>query len=301
MKRLNIKKADIDIMRKELEMAIEGHYSYDGAGVKLRRIFGGQNAARYTDPFLLLDNFGSKDLKDYEKGFPWHPHRGIETVTYILEGKVKHRDSTGVSGVIGSGELQWMTAGSGIFHEEMPQVEKEGNSGLQLWVNLPKEHKMTQPKYRNLKDKNMPAVTDSYGNRIKVIAGRRADAIGPISDLSIPISYYVVDMKKDSQFVQDIPEGHTAIAYVLKGRLGVEKGTEIEEGSAAIYKRSGDSVAVSTGSETAKFMLISGKPLNEPVAWYGPIVMNYKQELVKAYEELENGTFIKESADVQDL
>ncbi len=288
-------------MRKELGMSIEGQYSYDGAGVRLRRIFGGQNIARYTDPFLLLDNFGSKDPKDYEKGFPWHPHRGIETVTYVLEGKVKHRDSTGVSGTIESGELQWMTAGSGIFHEEMPQVEKEGNSGLQLWVNLPREYKMSKPKYRNLKDKNMPLVKDSYNNRIKVIAGRRADAVGPISDLTIPISYFVVEMGKNSTFSQEIAEGHTAIAYVLDGRLIVDKDTSISEGSAAIYKRGGDSATVSTGAEKARFMLISGKPLNEPIAWYGPIVMNYKQELVKAYEELESGKFIKETGNVEDL
>ncbi|MCL5102434.1 MAG: pirin family protein [Candidatus Marsarchaeota archaeon] len=288
-------------MRKGIDIIIEGQYSYDGAGVRLRRIFGGQNIARLTDPFLLLDNFGSKDPKDYEKGFPWHPHRGIETVTYILDGKVKHRDSTGVSGTIGKGELQWMTAGSGIFHEEMPQVEKEGNSGLQLWVNLPKEAKMRNPVYRNLKDKNMPSVEDGYGNRIKVIAGRRADAVGPISDLSIPIGYFVVDMKRNSVFSQKLEEGHTAIAYVLEGRINVEKGAEVKEGSAAIYKRDGDEVAISTDNENAKVMLISGRPLNEPIAWYGPIVMNYKQELVKAYEELQNGDFIKEQGSVEDL
>ncbi|MEM3841695.1 MAG: pirin family protein, partial [Candidatus Micrarchaeaceae archaeon] len=223
------------------------------------------------------------------------------TVTYVLEGKVKHRDSTGISGTIGSGELQWMSAGSGIFHEEMPQVEKDGNCGLQLWVNLPKGQKMSKPKYRNLKDKNIPVVADSYGNKIKVIAGMRADAIGPIRDLSIPISYYVVEMGRNSLFQQDIPEGHTAIAYVLEGRISVRKEESIAEGSAAVYKRKGDSVAISTGSEKAKVMLISGKPLNEPIAWYGPIVMNTKQELIKAYEELQNGTFIKQGGDVEDL
>jgi len=290
-----------EYMRKLVEMIIEEQYSYDGAGVKLRRIFGGANIAKYTDPFLLLDNFGSKDPKDYEKGFPWHPHRGIETVTYVLEGRVKHRDSTGISGVIEKGELQWMTAGSGIFHEEMPQVEKNGNSGLQLWVNLPKEQKMAKPKYRNLKDKSMPVVKDSYNNSIKVIAGRRADAIGPISDLAVPISYFIVEIGRNSYFSQNVPEGHTAIAYVLSGRLKVSDDTEIADGTAAVYKRSGDSVAFSTAGDGAKFMLISGKPLNEPIAWYGPIVMNYKQELVKAYEELENNSFIKDSGNVEDL
>jgi len=288
-------------MRKSIEMIIEGEYAFDGAGVKLMRIFGGANAAKYTDPFLLLDNFGSKDQKDYEKGFPWHPHRGIETVTYIIEGKVKHGDSTGISGTIGKGELQWMSAGSGIYHEEMPQPSPEGLNGLQLWVNLPKEMKMSKPKYRNVKEKNMPTVTDSYNNKIRVISGRAKDAIGPVSDTSVPIGYKVIEMPRRSVFESVVDNSYTTIVYVLDGKLNVGNEKPIGHGSAAIYKHDGDNISVSTGNESAKLILLTGKRLDEPIAWYGPIVMNYRQELLKAYEELENGTFIKESGDVEDL
>ena len=289
------------IIRKQITTVFRGAESYDGAGVKLHRVFGGQGSAHVTDPFLLLDNFGSKRREDYEKGFPWHPHRGIETVTYVLEGKVKHRDSTGVSGTIGSGELQWMTAGSGIFHEEMPQVEPEGNSGLQLWVNLPMASKMQKPKYRAIGKNNAPEIELQSGSKVRLIAGRIGSVEGPVADLSDPVEYYHIKLHDGSLFEHAVRPGRTAIVYVLKGSIRSGENAILKAGEAGVYGRNGDSLAFASAEHGTELLLLTGKPLNEPVAWYGPIVMNTRDEIVKAYEELNSNSFIKSEAEVEDL
>ena len=298
---INMYSAAYHTMRRDIEAIFEGYDTQDGAGVKLHRVFGGQDSAAYTDPFLLLDNFGSKDRKDYEKGFPWHPHRGIETVTYVLDGRVKHRDSTGVSGTIGSGEIQWMTAGSGIFHEEMPEVDPNGNKGMQLWVNLPKASKMQAPVYRNVGKNDAPEVRLPNGIRVKVVAGRLGDAEGPVNGLSNPIEYYHISMPLGSSYESYIESARTALIYVISGRLKLDKGRSITAGSAATFGRNGDSVSFVSEERNTEALLLTGIPLKERIAWYGPIVMNTREELVKAYEELQNGSFIKGSADVEDL
>ena len=289
------------IIKRQITTVFRGAESYDGAGVKLHRVFGGQGSAHVTDPFLLLDNFGSKRKEDYEKGFPWHPHRGIETVTYVLDGKVKHRDSTGVSGIIGSGELQWMTAGSGIFHEEMPQVEPEGNNGLQLWVNLPSASKMQKPKYRAIGKNNAPEIELHGGSKVRLIAGKIGSVEGPVSDLSNPVEYYHIKMRAGSLFEHAAGPGRTAIVYVLKGAILSGESSRINSGEAAVYDRKGDSLSFASAEHGTEVLLLTGQPLNEPVAWYGPIVMNTREEIVKAYEELNTNSFIKSEAEVEDL
>ena len=269
--------------------------------MKLHRVFGGQGSAHVTDPFLLLDNFGSELKEDYEKGFPWHPHRGIETVTYVLDGKVKHRDSTGVSGTIGSGELQWMTAGSGIFHEEMPQVEPEGNSGLQLWVNLPMASKMQKPKYRAIGKNNAPEIELHGGSKVRLIAGRLGSVEGPVADLSNPVEYYHIKMHDGSLFDHNVESGRTAIIYILKGSVLSGEDSRLKAGEAAVYDRKGDSLSFASVEHGTEVLLLTGQPLNEPVAWYGPIVMNTREEIIRAYEELNNGSFIKSEAEAEDI
>ncbi|AWR98241.1 pirin family protein [Acidianus sulfidivorans JP7] len=284
---------------------VQGRHTMDGAGVKLYRVFGGTEIAQITDPFLLLDFFGSSNPEDYIMGFPWHPHRGIETVTYVMEGKVEHEDSEGNKGVIYPGDVQWMTAGSGIFHQEMPKPldEKEilhtrvlntNNKGLQLWINLPANRKMTTPVYRGLKNNQIPR-EDIEGGYVKIIAGEYNGIPGPVkAGKDVDPTYLHVVLSPESQFYHKVKEGYTVLAYVIKGKAKFDQDTpEISEGNLVIFG-DGNEIKVNTNKDSSvEFILLSGKPLKEPIAWYGPIVMNTQQQILEALSDLRKGTFVR--------
>jgi quercetin 2,3-dioxygenase len=279
---------------RTIRTVIKSRPTREGAGVHLRRVFG-NNEVPMFDPFLLLDDFRSDNPDHYLAGFPWHPHRGIETITYVLCGNVEHGDSMGNKGVISDGCTQWMTAGSGIIHQEMPRGNYEGKmEGFQLWANLPKSHKMMQPRYRDIKSGDVPEVVLENGIRIKVIAGRVNGIQGPVKDIVIDPEYLDVTVPAAATFTHETSKGHTVFAYVIEGQgyFDERKDTLVGNGTACLYN-DGNSVQVSTGKEAVRFLLISGKPINEPVAWYGPIVMNTEEELEVAFNEYQQGTFIK--------
>lgn len=265
----------------------------EGAGVKLRRGFGNAEVPRF-DPFLLFDDFSGDDPKDFMAGFPWHPHRGIETVTYILGGGVRHQDSIGNSGVIERGDIQWMSAGSGIIHQEMPEGSS-GIKGFQLWVNLPQKGKMSAPRYQEIKRKAIPEI--AFGNHatMRVIAGSVEKTRGPVEDIMAEPLYVDVTLEANHEFSFPVPAGHTTFVYIFEGSLGsgVEGSIDFPKGIILLYAREGDLVSLHAGSSGAHFLLVSGKPLGEPVAWYGPIVMNTEAELHTAFRELNEGNFIK--------
>ncbi len=266
----------------------------EGAGVHLKRVFGFSDVTLF-DPFLLLDDFRSDNPEHYLKGFPWHPHRGIETITYMLTGDVEHGDSMGNKGVISSGDTQWMTAGSGIIHQEMPKGGPDGRmEGFQLWANLPRSRKMMAPRYRDIKNRQVPEVVLENGVKIKVICGRVGDKQGPVKDIVIDPEYLDVTMPAKSEFNHETKRGHTVFAYVIEGkaRFDKRKGAFMGNGTLCLFD-DGDHILVSTEGDAARFLLISGRPIKEPVAWYGPIVMNTDEELATAFEEYRNGTFIK--------
>jgi len=265
----------------------------EGAGVHLNRVFGNPEAPRF-DPFLLLDDFGSKDPEDYLAGFPWHPHRGIETVTYMLSGKVEHGDSLGNEGIIGAGDVQWMTAGGGIIHQEMPQQSEDHLRGLQLWVNLPAASKMTAPRYREVPADTIPEVSPHDGLRIKVIAGEVVGVHGPVEDVVVEPQYLDITLEPGADLEHPTPSGHTVFAYCIDGRGKVGQGGthELDRRQLALFT-DGASVHAVAGGVPFRFLLVSGKPLGEPVAWSGPIVMNTREELAAAFREYQEGTFIK--------
>ncbi len=265
----------------------------EGAGVHLHRAFGAAEVPR-LDPFLLLDDFRSENPAEYIAGFPWHPHRGIETVTYMIDGRVEHEDSIGNKGIIGRGDVQWMTSGSGIIHQEMPKVDEHRMGGFQLWVNLPKSNKMMDPRYREVKDGQIPAVEPTKGVRVRVIAGEVGGVRGPVRDIVVDPEYLDVRLDPRTDFVQRVTPGHTAFAYLLDGRASFdEEAADVVEDGHLVVFRDGDAVRVRTRDVPARFLFVAGKPLREPVAWWGPIVMNNRRELETAVEEYQNGTFIK--------
>jgi quercetin 2,3-dioxygenase len=289
----------------------------EGAGVHLHRAIGWGRPEIY-DPFLLLDDFRSDVPAQYEKGFPWHPHRGIETVTYLLRGEVEHGDSLGNSGVISPGDVQWMTAGSGIIHQEMPKGDPKGSMhGFQLWANLPAASKMMEPRYRGVTNAEIPEVIDTTGATVKVIAGTVGGVTGPVRDVVTKPEYLDVTVAPGQTFTHPTPRGHTVFAYVIGG-----KAVFCQEKDPYAYEREGegyfdmererligdrhlvlfgdgDAVSVTAEADAVRFLLISGKPIHEPVAWHGPIVMNTQDELRVAFEELSKGTFIKHSGAVR--
>ena len=267
----------------------------EGAGVRLKRSLGGEKL-NYLDPFLLFDHFGSPNAEDYQAGFPMHPHRGIETVTYMLAGEVHHRDTLGNAGSIGAGDVQWMTAGGGILHEEMPQVRPEGNGGFQLWVNLPARLKMTQPRYQDISSREIPEVIAEDGVKVRVIAGNVEGTDGAVTGIAANPTYLDVFIPPGRSFIRSVPQGHTAFAYVFEG-----KGNFVEdgEGSQKLIEQTklvvwggGDLVKIVTGEEAMRLLFISAQPLNEPIARYGPFVMNTKDEIAQALSDLKRGTFI---------
>lgn len=266
----------------------------EGAGVHLKRAFGFGNAPN-LDPFLLLDDFHSDQPEKYEKGFPWHPHRGIETITYILHGKVEHGDSMGNKGTIGAGDVQWMTAGSGIIHQEMPTVEPDKLLwGFQLWANLPASHKMMPPRYRDISTEEIPEVTLPGGAIVKIICGTVNGIKGPVTDVITDPEYLDVMLPRNSKFVHKITKGYTAFAYVIRGFGRFEQNSDKDIGKEnLVIFNDGDEVRISAKEYPVRFLLLSGKPINEPVAWRGPIVMNTQEELRIAFQEYNNGTFIK--------
>jgi len=265
----------------------------EGAGVHLQRAFGHEQLPKF-DPFLLLDDFHSANPAHYLAGFPWHPHRGIETITYLFQGEVEHGDSLGNSGIIQAGDVQWMTAGSGIIHQEMPKGDAHGRLwGLQLWANLPSVLKMTPPRYQGFDAGEIPEVTVN-GARIRVIAGEMHGVRGPVREVAIDPQYLDVSLPPATSFTHFIAADHTAFAYVLEGKASFvgENGDQAAAGHVIRYG-DGDLMAVSTTDSPVRFILVAGKPLQEPVAWRGPVVMNTEPELRKAFQELENGSFIK--------
>jgi redox-sensitive bicupin YhaK (pirin superfamily) len=287
----------------------------EGAGVKLRRAFGFGTTSEF-DPFLLLDDFRNDRPDDYRAGFPWHPHRGIETITYVLAGTVEHGDSLGNVGKMGPGDVQWMTAGSGILHQEMPHGDAQGRMhGFQLWANLPSSLKMTAPRYQDIPAIEIPEVVDDDGTRVRVICGDFWGKRGPVDGTAAEPRYLDVFVPPGKRKALPVERGQHAFAYVFEGSgtfsdasqpSGVLTEKDTAQGEALIRERtgnrslvvfdSGDEVTVQAGDEGIRFLLISGKPIEEPVAWYGPIVMNTKAELDHAVAELRDGTFIKHGA-----
>ncbi len=284
----------------------------EGAGVKLRRAFGFGTTSEF-DPFLLLDDFRNDRPDDYRAGFPWHPHRGIETITYVLAGTVEHGDSLGNVGKMGPGDVQWMTAGSGILHQEMPHGDAQGRMhGFQLWANLPSSLKMTAPRYQDIPAIEIPEVVDDDGTRVRVICGEFWGKRGPVDGTAAEPRYLDVFVPPGKRKALPVERGRHAFAYVFEGSgtfsdasqpFGVLTEKDTAQGEALIRERtgnrslvvfdSGDEVTVQAGDEGIRFLLISGKPIEEPVAWHGPIVMNTQAELQQAVAELRNGTFIK--------
>jgi hypothetical protein len=275
-------------LERKVEKILERRQTLEGAGVKLKRVLGNDDDST-LDPFLLLDHFGSENPKDYIKGFPWHPHRGMETVTYMWTGEVEHGDSMGSKGVIKSGDVQWMTAGSGIIHQEMPQKYDGLMQGFQLWVNLPAEKKMVNPKYRGIEKEQIPMVQKD-DMKIKVIAGEIDGTQGPVRDLAIDIEYFDVELTSGKTFEHSTAKDDTVFAYIVEGSVEAKSKTIIQ-GQCAVFGK-GDLVKI-ISKNSAHFLYVSGEPLNEPVAWRGPIVMNTEEELAIAFEELDAGTFIK--------
>ena len=263
----------------------------EGAGVKLKRVFGFYEKGE-LDPFLLLDHFGSPNPDDYLQGFPWHPHRGMETVTYMLEGSVEHGDSLGNKGIINNGDVQWMTAGSGIIHQEIPKKYDGHMQGFQLWVNLPKKLKMTEPKYREIISDQIPVIDINENSKLKIISGKYNNVTGAVTDLGIDIIFLDVNLGKNETFkYHDTPE-YTMFVYVYEGEAFFTKSKQLIQKNQLVLFEQGNELLV-TANISVKFLLIGGKPLNEPIAWQGPIVMNTSEELHQAFEEYRNGTFIK--------
>ncbi len=281
---------------RRVKQASQSRPTMEGAGVHLHRAFGSEREAKLFDPFLLLDDFRSDSRDKFIAGFPWHPHRGIETITYVTKGKVEHGDSLGNKGTIGDGDVQWMTAGNGIIHQEMPKGdEQERMWGFQLWANLPASQKMMDPRYRDITAEQIPEVKLDDGAVIKVICGKVGDVSGPVTDIMIEPEYLDVSLPAGTEFSHPTPAGHTVFAYVFEGEIASGEGDSYANRTLVLFG-DGDSVELRAGSEGGRFMLVSGKPLNEPIAWRGPIVMNTQEELAKAFSDLEDGTFIKKSA-----
>jgi len=274
----------------------------EGAGVRLKRSIA-TPTLDYVDPFLLFDHFGSDRPDDYLAGFPWHPHRGIETVTYMLAGEVDHRDSIGNAGAIGAGDIQWMTAGGGIMHEEMPRAPEDGHmEGFQLWVNLPASLKMSHPRYQDMSAAQIPEVRRPDGTVIRIVAGEVDDVGGAVTEIYAEPEYLDVSLPGGAQFVQPVPRGHSALAYVFEGegRFGVcgdlgyrgeLDGVLLAAPRMAVFG-DGDEVRVAADDSAVRFLLVSGKPLGEPIARYGPFVMNTREELSLALRDLQNDTFV---------
>jgi len=295
---------------RPVKSIIQSQPTIEGAGVKLRRAFGFGNTEEF-DPFLLLDDFRNDNPRDYRAGFPWHPHRGIETITYVLSGAVQHGDSLGNRGTLGAGDVQWMTAGSGILHQEMPQGDARGRMhGFQLWANLPASLKMTDPRYQDIVGRDIPEVVDDDGTRVRVICGSFWGKTGPVEGVAADPRYLDVWVPPRVRRTLPVESSRHAFAYVFEGSgsfrdasapravrtewVGDASGTpELTGNRSLVLFDTGDEITVQAGDEGIRFLLVSGRPIAEPVAWRGPIVMNTEAELRRAYAELQDGSFIK--------
>jgi redox-sensitive bicupin YhaK (pirin superfamily) len=295
---------------RPIKRLIKSKPTLEGAGVHLRRAFGFGNTSEF-DPFLLLDDFRNDRPEDYLAGFPWHPHRGIETITYVLAGTVEHGDSMGNRGAISAGDVQWMTAGSGIIHQEMPKGDRDGRMhGFQLWANLPASLKMTAPRYQEVKAVDIPLITDDDGTRVRVVCGSFWGTTGPVDGIAADPIYLDVSVPAGQRKILPVETTRHAFAYVFAGTgkfcnasgplsvptegvgwADAAPPAEAENRLLVLFDR-GDEVTVQAGEEGIRFLLVSGKPLEEPVAWYGPIVMNTQEQLRQAFEELQRGTFL---------
>ena len=279
---------------REVRVTLKSRSTMEGAGVRLKRAFGYADPS--LDPFLLLDDFHSEDPNDYLAGFPWHPHRGIETITYMLHGQIEHGDSMDNSGVIGAGDVQWMTAGSGIIHQEMPKRNNNDPvlAGFQLWANLPASHKMMDPRYRDITKEQIPEVIVNDSVRVKIICGEVNGVKGPVQDIVTDPEYLDVSIEPNSVFKHAIDNTYNVFAYVIEGEatFNPTKDEIVGTEHLVIFKE-GDEVLIQTKDKSVRFLLISGKPIGEPVAWRGPIVMNSEEELRIAFDEYNKGTFIK--------
>jgi hypothetical protein len=297
---------------RPVKRIIQSQPTIEGAGVRLRRAFG-FGATDEFDPFLLLDDFRNENPEDYLAGFPWHPHRGIETITYVLAGEVSHGDSLGNRGTLGAGDVQWMTAGRGILHQEMPKGDPKGRMhGFQLWANLPSTHKMTTPRYQDVKSGEIPEVTDDDGTTVRVVCGDFWGKSGPVEGVAANPRYLDIWVPAGKRKTLPVETTSHAFAYVFEGsgsfrdaskpqpirtdRVGTTDGEVLEftGNRSLVLFDSGDEVTVQAGDKGIRFLLVSGQPLQEPVAWRGPIVMNTDEEIRQAYIELHNGTFIKD-------
>jgi redox-sensitive bicupin YhaK (pirin superfamily) len=296
---------------RPVKRLVKSKPALEGAGVHLRRAFGFGNTSEY-DPFLLLDDFRNDVPQDYLAGFPWHPHRGIETITYVLAGTVDHGDSLGNQGSIAPGDVQWMTAGSGIIHQEMPKGDATGRMhGFQLWANLPSSLKMTAPRYQGIEAKDIPNITDDDGTHVRLVCGKFWGKSGPVDGVAADPIYLDVSVPPGQRKTLPVETTRHAFAYVFAGSgkfcnaseplavptegvgwADTTPPTSADNRSLVLFDQ-GDEVAVQAGEEGVRFLLVSGKPLEEPVAWYGPIVMNTQAQLQKAFQELQEGTFLK--------
>ena len=297
---------------RPIKRIVQAQPTIEGAGVHLRRAFGFGKTNEF-DPFLLLDDFRNEDPKDYLAGFPWHPHRGIETITYVLAGQVSHGDSLGNRGTLGAGDVQWMTAGSGILHEEMPRGDGQGRMhGFQLWANLPSSLKMTPPRYQDVSSGEIPEVIDDDGTSIRIVCGNFWGKKGPVDGVATDPRYLDVWVPPGRRKTLPVETSRHAFAYVFEGtgtfrdasqplavrteNVGTTRPAPVAEtgNRSLVLFDNGDEVTVQAGDNGLRFLLVSGKPLEEPVAWYGPIVMNTEEQLRQAYAELQDGTFIKD-------
>lgn len=282
---------------RKIKRLFHSRATLEGAGVHLKRAFGNPEVPLF-DPFLMLDDFRSDRPEYYLKGFPWHPHRGIETITYVLRGDVEHGDSMGNKGVIGSGDAQWMTAGSGIIHQEMPQGDERGSmQGFQLWANLPASEKMMDPRYRDVGAAEIPAVALPGGGEARVICGRVGETSGPVRDIVTDPEYLDISLPADTRFEHPTVPGHTVLAYVIAGSAYFDEDRKDRVGNEGlILFGDGDRVVITTKGAPVRFLLLSGRPIGEPVAWRGPIVMNTREELETAFREYDMGEFVKHRA-----
>ena len=282
---------------RRIKLLFKSRPTLEGAGVHLKRVFGYHQVPLF-DPFLLLDDFHSDRPEEYEAGFPWHPHRGIETITYVLQGQVAHGDSMGNQGVIGAGDVQWMTAGSGIVHQEMPKGDaKKRLWGFQLWANLPASHKMTAPRYRGITAQQIPVVEIEEKTIVRLICGNFRGHEGPVGEVMIDPEYLDVQMRPGAVFSHPAPHGHTVFAYMVEGRARFDSGRDEPAGTETlILYGDGAEVRIEAAKEGARFLLVSGRPLGEPVAWAGPIAINTQAELDTAFAEYRQGTFLKQKS-----
>ena len=275
----------------EIKKIVKSIETSDGAGVKLKRSIGTPEAD-YIDPFLMLDEFGSENKDDYVAGFPPHPHRGIETVTYMLKGKFEHEDSTGAKGIMSSGDVQWMKTGRGIIHSEMPAMADGQLLGFQLWINMPAKLKKNKPEYIYIKNKELGTYSDDE-KVVKVIAGKFKDVEGPERNHNVEPIYFHIVLKNEKEFSCDVPEGHNSFIYLLKGQIKVGKANhEKTTDSNLILLKQGKSLQIKAEKES-EFLFIAGKPIGEPIARGGPFVMNTKAEIIEAINDYQNGTFAK--------